>query len=212
MTPLLPALKQATRGHHDRLESRLDIMGPAYGLAEYTRLLQAFLGFHRPLEARLARVPGLPARVPDLQQRAKAGWLAEDLTVLGLDADSIARLPECKALPEFPDTATALGALYVVEGSTLGALAIGPHFRRRLGVESGAGGRYFAAYGRETMARWKDFGARCVDVDADSAAGKAAIETACATFESLETWLEELGVFGTGPGPAGPQTGGAEGP
>ena len=61
------------------------------------------------------RATGIAALLPDWADRARSAVIAEDLA--GLGADPVAPLDP----PTYADTATALGAAYVLEGSRLGA-------------------------------------------------------------------------------------------
>jgi heme oxygenase len=198
MSTLLPALRQATQKLHSRLEHRMNLFGREHSRPDYERLLRAFWGFYQPLEARLGAVQGLRERVPDLDLRlAKTAWLETDLLALGLATTDLESLPRCSALPDLPDEPSALGCLYVIEGSTLGGQIIGPHFRRTLGMEPSEGGRFFAGYGPETATLWRAFGEFC----AGFTVGPEAIRAACGTFETLEAWLEQSGLLREVPPP-----------
>ena len=59
--------------------------------------------------------------------------------------------------PEIPSKAFALGMAYVIEGSTLGGRVILKHLSSRINVTERQGAAFFAGYGRETGARWRQF-------------------------------------------------------
>ena len=50
-----------------------------------------------------------------------------------------------------------LGAMYVVEGSTLGGQYIAQHVEASLDLQPGEGDRFFRGYGQETMPKWREF-------------------------------------------------------
>jgi heme oxygenase len=96
----------------------------------------------------------LSAIVPDMQERLKRQWIEEDLTALGYRIDE----PDSFILSdEYETLSYALGAFYVLEGSTLGGRVILKSLPKSIGL-SGDGGRcYFAGYGADTGARWESF-------------------------------------------------------
>ena len=152
---LADRLKTDTRAAHADAEaspSMRALMAPDVSPAAYREHLAGVARFVVPLERRLAAA-GLDAVVPDLDARlVKAAWLRQDLDALG-DA---AALPGADG-GEPLGTAEALGALYVVEGSTLGGRLIERHLARALGVTPETGARYYHAYGEARGARWPAF-------------------------------------------------------
>ncbi|MDB4912577.1 MAG: hypothetical protein JWM95_221 [Gemmatimonadetes bacterium] len=93
--------------------------------------------------------------------------------------------------------AAAWGALYVVEGSTLG----GQHILRTLqtsepvrrhGLTADAGLAYFTGYGNRTAAMWRQFLSALGDADASSPGERdAIIHAAQATFALFEHVLTQ---------------------
>jgi len=148
-------LKAQTRPQHDAAEASpamRAVMSDALTRSEYRDHLARLLGFYAPLEPALGAVDGLRDWLPDLDQRlVKAGWLADDLRAF----DDGPMAPAGHAPPLTP--ASALGALYVVEGSTLGGRLIERHLHRTLGVTPASGARFYHSYGEERGARWITF-------------------------------------------------------
>lgn len=130
----------------------MPVMRPTLSRETYVRLLEQLQSVVGPLEARLLTLP-VPAAF-ELEARRKAPLLSRDLALLTtprprLDAGA---LPLSTGLPE------ALGALYVLEGATLGGQVIVRSLRRSLGITPESGGAYFHAYGPETGRMWQSFG------------------------------------------------------
>ncbi|MCA9710197.1 MAG: hypothetical protein KDK70_30435, partial [Myxococcales bacterium] len=71
------------------------------------------------MEPSLERHPELERALPDLRTRLKAAAIASDLRFLGWEPGPVA------ATRALDDEAHAWGALYVLEGSTLGTTTIG---------------------------------------------------------------------------------------
>lgn len=186
--PILERLKRETRQAHDRLESGLDLLQTPLSRERFTRLLERFWGFHAVWEPAIGRALADDAF---LNPRLKLARLQADLVALGRSPDDIARLPLCfeaaqlAPLPRRP--ATALGALYVLEGSTLGGQVI----TRALGAAPWlppAGLTYFDPYGARTGAMWRDFRDYVAD-RSTPAADAEMLAAAKATFERLRRWL-----------------------
>ena len=98
----LQRLRASTRALHERLERRLPLLSPTLALPEYTRLLAAFHGFYRPLEAQLDPIASRLASL-DWPQRRKTHLLEADLAVLGIAADAVIALPACSRVPSPSD-------------------------------------------------------------------------------------------------------------
>lgn len=189
---LLDALRRATRAAHDRLEARLPFAPPGPSRSAYRRVLEAFLGFYEPLEARLG---GLASAFAPLEwtPRRKSHLLCSDLLDLGASPEALARIPRCCALPPMPGGPEALGVLYVIEGATLGGRVIS----RRLRVAEitpDLGGRFFHGYGAQTGHMWTELVDRLRMGGRDSDERGRTVAAAVASFEAFEAWLEQQGV------------------
>src|SRR3954468_11281981 len=126
---ILELLKARTRSHHERAESALPLMDDGLTLDRYRGTLAAFLGVYLPMEERLGALHAWDALGFDFEGRRKAGLIDRDLLALGMSAAEIALAPLCPDLPRVDTLPRALGALYVMEGATLGGQVV----RRRLG-------------------------------------------------------------------------------
>lgn len=187
--PVHQRLRQATRDAHGRLERRMPFMAPDFDLAAYRRLLGAFHGFYRPLEALLA-APAQAIAGLDWPERVKLPLLARDLRALGMTTAEIDALPPCGGLPALHERGRVLGCLYVLEGSTLGGQVVQRLLGQRLGADAGGALAFFGSYGPEVGARWRGF-LRCLDAAPDAPLAEAAEQGAIDTFHALETWLQQ---------------------
>jgi heme oxygenase (biliverdin-IX-beta and delta-forming) len=194
---LLHLLRTATRPAHDRIETMLALTEPSLDGARYRAVLARFLGFWLGWEPRVAAALDDPLF---FAPRRRAHLLRRDLDALGLPEDEIAALPRC-ALPALAGPQAALGALYVMEGSTLGGRVLVRHVARRLGVAEGMpGALYFSGYGDATGAMWRDF---CVRLRAAPAGSAPEITAAAlATFDLLAAWFAPLSRSGVPEVPA----------
>lgn len=184
-------LKTETRALHDAIEQTpalARLLDADVRADEYVALLRCLWCFHAALEPRLEACleAGSLDSAFSLAARRKTPLLARDLAHYAAPVPPAA--PD-DALPALPTTAHALGALYVVEGATLGGRLILRHLGRSLGVTQAEGAAYYAGYGERTGAMWKTF---CALLDARLTTpeeGDAAVAGASALYRTLAAWL-----------------------
>ena len=145
---LLDDLRAETRQQHEALHVHpllAPLSRPDVTRDQYRDALTAFDAFYRAMESgrTIAAAPGVPdAPVTD--------WLAHDLA-------GIARPTLEMAVPAIDTEAKLWGYLYVKQGSMLGGAVMSKNLNRALGLRPGVDQLFFAGYGPETGARWKDF-------------------------------------------------------
>ena len=191
---LLDALRTGTALLHVALEKRLPFFCEQLDAGWYQRLLQAYYGFYGPMEAALYD-SGLIPEGYDPVLRVKTPTLLGDLTALGLDARAIHALSRCTELPVFDTPAACLGALYVLEGATLGGQVLRREMAQRLDVNAENGGAFLNVYGTETGRRWKDFLDYLGSLPLDAVAKQRAVDAARSTFSCFEQWLDSQEVL-----------------
>jgi heme oxygenase len=152
---ILVRLREATKQFHRDAEDAMDLPASIAGTADYLRLLRTLWPFYDALETRLDSIGGLAGALPDWPARHKARLLAADLATLGAEAPQ-ASVPTRAALAGVDDLAAAFGALYVVEGATLGGAAVGPSIRASLRGADDAFA-FYGCYGSQVGQRWRDF-------------------------------------------------------
>ena len=181
-------LRDRTEAIHQRLDESLEAQGMMRSLDGYRAILKRFLGLYRPLERHLEGISWAASGI-DAGQRRKAGWLSADLEQLGLTSGEIEKLPDCLSLPRLSSVPEGLGALYVIEGATLGGQVITRHIQSALGIDAANGGRFFTAYGDRTGLLWREFVAVLDRHGGDSEATAAIERTAIETFRCFESWM-----------------------
>lgn len=161
---MLSLLRDATRARHEALDAAVDVSTPEH--------------YRSFLTASLAAVQGLEPRVFGSAERTDA--LIADLSELG------AALPS--PLPiEIGSRDGALGAAYVMEGSTLGGMLLATRVE---GFTSAT--RYLRLRGKETGARWKQF---LVALERDVDDRAACVQGACAAFDHYARAFRLHGVL-----------------
>jgi heme oxygenase len=152
-------LRHETRQEHHDLEKALDLFSAQFNVTDYGNLLVKFFVFHVAFDAYLA-VKGLEGSSAEkfyLDGRSKKNWLAQDMDFMGIDnVVDIRKLSHDDFAILLPSTEHIWGAIYVIEGSTLGGEILARHFTKTLGLSPEAGLRFFTAYGSETKAKWNE--------------------------------------------------------
>jgi heme oxygenase len=189
--PIHSDLRAATSHLHRRLDARLPFS--TTDVAVYRRMMQAYYGFYLAFEDLLAATASV---IPGLgwAGRLKTSALTQDLMALGLTAARIDALPRCLYLPVIETQAQALGALYVVEGATLGGQVLRGIIKKKLHIDSASGGKFMDVYGAETRTLWQGFIA-CLSVLQEPKDIAQAVAVAQQTFICFEQWLETSEVL-----------------
>lgn len=185
---VMARLKAHTHTAHMRLEkNRYAVALAQHTLSReaYAAFLLKFHSFYTPLEPRLLACGDLLTLGLDYAERQKLPALTRDLLTLGVNP---ADYPVCPTVPEVTDLATALGVLYVVEGSTLGGQIIHRQLRALFGDEAESVMHFFGGYGPLTGPRWKAFGV-LVNTHVTPAMKPATLRAAEATFSMFEAWV-----------------------
>lgn len=146
-------LKAETATLHNQVEARAPmkrLMSPDLTKEEYGFALSRFWSIYSDLEPSLLQSEELREALPDLDKRSKLESLAHDLKNLGYPELSLATHVQKITF------AQALGTLYVLEGSTLGAQVITKSLRRHSFIDEDKL-NFFDHYGLETMIYWRKF-------------------------------------------------------
>jgi heme oxygenase (biliverdin-IX-beta and delta-forming) len=177
-------LRQETAAEHDAVEGSIPLMTEELDVKTYVSCLRRIHGFVAAWE-RSAAVHTPEWMRPMLKERRRQGLLEDDLACFGireLDPGS------GYEMPPLTDTASFLGAMYVMEGSTLGGQYIARHVERVLKLTDGRGSAYFRGYNERTGSMWKEFCEvlrnRVADDEADDA-----IAGAKAMFRAFGAWM-----------------------
>ena len=168
----LQTLRKETQEQHDAVEGVLPLTGPGLDRDSYRRMLQCFYSVVAGWESWALR--HAPARLlPLVNGRRRAALLLRDIEFFGdspFPTTTEADGEHSRSLPGSLQTllgdhapgsaeydAAFLGAMYVMEGSTLGGQYIARHVEQVLGLVPGQGDAYFHGYGEHTGAMWNGF-------------------------------------------------------
>ena len=138
---------------HAQLEAAINIDSALGSINTYRQLLLGYLSIYRPFEQALS---GLitPTGVITHPGLNNTSLLEQDLRALHTPAMH-SLLPA--TLPPLQTTDEILGALYVVEGSSLGGQYIYRQVQQQLHLDSTHGAAFFYGKGPATGTAWKRF-------------------------------------------------------
>ena len=180
-SPILQALRAETRPAHDQLEQNAfnqQLTSGTITAAATAHFLAKMYGFLVPYEARLRQQPLGPEW--EVATRQRAHLILEDLPQLA------SPLVICPAMPPLATWPQLLGAMYVLEGSTLGGQVIA----RQLAKANIPLRSYFSGYGERTGPLWKAF-CQLLAQEATPKNEADIVHSASLTFQHLDAWLNQ---------------------
>ena len=183
---MLSRLRNETRPQHEALEQQAFNQALTAGtltVPTTAHFLAKMYGFLVPYEAALHQHAAEFSPAWEVPERQRAHLILADLE---RPADAPG-LPLCPDMPPLHTRAQLLGAMYVVEGSTLGGQVITRQLARA-GILLRA---YFTGYGALTGPRWKTF---CQLLTVAAPAGPdpdEIVASACLTFNRLDQWITQ---------------------
>lgn len=172
-------LRARTRHAHDAAERAMNLQCRLASVEAYGELLIRLWSLHAAFEIELGKFAWATVGI-DFDSRKRAHWLADDIDYLG----RARRQPRALAHP-IDTTAAGIGALYVLEGSTLGGQAILQHATRLPGVSAMHGARFFCGHAGKTGSMWTAFIEALNRFDPVSQEARIIEESALRTFDEF---------------------------
>ncbi len=176
-------LKDSTQPSHQALEKKMvSIIKKIRTRQDYVKFLKLMYGYYSALEKRVQDY------VSDMEigKRRKAERLLEDISYF----ESTATPDICKELPPITSHAEALGAMYVMEGSTMGGKIIAKMIEGQAGINGPSGFSFFNGYGEENGRMWEEFKV-FLNRPFDEIEKLNLILTANRTFITFYNWIDK---------------------
>jgi heme oxygenase len=181
-------IKEATLQYHQQTEKILvGKMKAMRSKQDYVELLNDFYGYFGGLEKQIERYVNA-SNMADFEDRRKTAAIAVDIASMGGHIPAIAKVNE---LPVIDNYLKAFGALYVIEGSTLGGKIISKMVQQHLRVEGTDGLSFFNGYGDSTHKMWESFKQVLNDTPANAHEEAIVTDAANETFLKFKNWLEK---------------------
>jgi len=186
---ILERLRSSTQAAHALIETvpRLSrLLASDITATDYVETLQMLHAFHASIAADLARCLHGSSRGEELLDGKAIAALAADIAWFGatpLTPRQLQRPPT--------SVASALGALYVMEGSNLGSRITGRSVAKTLGVAPGSGGTFCCwLTAEDARRRWQLLQEVLrLEIDEPGTNWEPVTQAALATFASLELWM-----------------------
>ena len=180
-------LKDETLDSHQQLEKKVVTQIKAVGTPDdYAKLIRLFYGYFGGVEAAIALRPQL-IFLSDYDQRRKSVALANDLKLLNSSLPVIATE---SSLPGLENEFQIAGALYVMEGSTLGGKFIVKMLKEKLAQISPDAFSFFVGYQEDTGKMWQRFIDAINKMSLNEVQENEVIESANDTFSHFAKWID----------------------
>lgn len=180
-------LRIETHPRHEALEAAVGVDKLIRTRFAYAAYLARLWSVHKAAEAALCGLDFSELGF-DYTQRQRSKYLEADLQALGFPPGTL----NDKSIPPAPDFVSvhaALGGVYVVEGSALGARAILPSIKTSLGFDETRGASFFIGFGSDGKAIWRACLAALGTIEADSALADGIVAGANETFALFQDHL-----------------------
>lgn len=177
--PLLTSsLRNRTKSTHGKLDEHLMGLGLFSDKEKYKIFLTLQYHIHQDAHHLYAH-PQLARFIPNLQLRNRFDKVKEDMQDLEVP------LPQAIKAPLITDISAAVGALYVVEGSKLGAKYL-LHYVGMIGLSDQYGAKHLGADDEGRGASWRSFQSAIDTADIDiPVAVQAAEQTFSRVFDHV---------------------------
>jgi heme oxygenase len=185
---LTELLKEHTKQPHQELESIIiSKIKQLDSRATYAHFLRVFYGYIAAIEQKLNSILS-DELLADHNKRRKASLLLKDISELGHSAENVTLTSN---IPQIHSAAQALGAMYVLEGSTLGGKYISKMIAGRLALDPETALSFFNGYKEQTEAMWAQFKDTLNSYPLKEASEAEVIEAANQTFMKFKDWINE---------------------
>ncbi len=189
--PILEKLRAETGELHKKLDTSLyPLIQGMKTPEEYAKLLQTFYAYFKPLEEKVYKYIG-DAELKDHNERRNTGYILKDLETINQSTE----IEPAKETPEINNTAAAFGALYVMEGSTLGGKIIAKTIASNLGYTDTNALNFFSGYKEHTGPKWLTFIEALNNFAISANDDETIIEAAKSSFQKLKQHIDNIYQF-----------------
>ncbi|NTJ43665.1 biliverdin-producing heme oxygenase [Agrobacterium larrymoorei] len=182
-------LRAATSQAHKLLDGFIMSLKPFESRENFGKFVQTQYLFHRDLDAFFSN-DTLDKLLPDLKGRRRLGFIEQDLADLSLETPAVSDAHFSANNVDF-DLPEALGWLYVVEGSNLGAAFLLKD-AAKLGLGETFGARHLAGAPEGRGLHWRTFTAAMDEIELTPDEEGRVIAGAEAAFNAVHDYAKRL--------------------
>lgn len=195
---MIEQLRQATRTAHTQLDQTIyPIIQSTKTTQDYAELLHMFYGYFQPVYEKIDQFIDRNI-LTDYDQRRKPTAILKDLEKLN-PPSAIHHPPSiCPTTPAITDAPSAFGALYVLEGSTMGGAIITKKLKETTGLPD-EHFTFFNGYGPNNHTMWARFietlnqlptsNLQHLTTNLQPSVTDSATKTATETFQHFYNWV-----------------------
>jgi heme oxygenase len=182
---VMTTLKESTMDLHKEIEQHMPVFRKDFDKNKYQELLKKMHSFYKPFENSIQTSLETQGQGEFYKERYKTPQIEADLKSLNTEPMSFAQ-PE---MPTMNSLAAVAGALYVIEGSSLGGQIICKYLKENLALAPEQI-HFFQGYGPLTGKRWQEFQKWVGTLDFNEEETKVAVASARDTFKSMMNCLK----------------------
>lgn len=192
-TPVLFSewLKQGTSSTHESLDHRIMALQPFADRQRYALFVRTQLRLHRAVSGWYQHAD-LQQRLPMLNERDRLEAVLADCTDFGVTQAQLEQDLRATEAVLSQDPDQAIGWLYTVEGSNLGAAFLLKYAKTELQLSEDFGARHLAAHKDGRGLHWRQFKAALDQLPLSTAQQQAALQGAKDAFTFARANVEEL--------------------
>lgn len=183
-------LREETRTLHEDLEHAVAIDEQISSRTRYCAYLARLWALYSAAESALGS-HDFSALGFNYGACRRSQLIESDLSDIGVDLVNLRNAIRPKA-PALPTIEHALGCIYVLEGSALGARAMAPEVETKLGLTGTYGAKFFWGYGEEGKPIWRAVLASINAIDPVSSEAERVIQSAQATFLFFDAGFQSV--------------------
>ncbi|MGO1693488.1 MAG: biliverdin-producing heme oxygenase [Marinobacter sp.] len=188
---LTALLKTGTTREHEKLDKRIMALSPFSSRERYALFVRTQARLHRVV-APCYQNPVLKEWLPDLEERNRLEAVLADCGDFDISSAALQEDADVSSRVGVDDAYAALGWLYTVEGSNLGAAFLLKHAKKELALSETFGARHLAGNSDGRGAFWKRFKEGLDGIDLTETQRQAALGGALEAFAFARAGVEEL--------------------
>lgn len=189
--PLSVLLKNTSTGAHEGLDKRIISLAPFSNRERYSLFARSQLRLHKAT-SKWFLDEQLNAWLPELEQRNRMSAVLQDCEDLGVSQGKIANDMQAADQVKIIDPYTALGWVYTVEGSNLGAAFLLKMAVAQLDLSENFGARHLAGHDDGRGVHWKRFREKIDELPLTEKQRELAAQGALSAFTFARENVEEL--------------------
>ena len=190
-TPLSIWLKEGTTSTHESLDKRIMSLAPFDNLERYSCFLRTQSRLHQAISDWFHNEE-IQSWLPGLKERDRSEEVVLDCHDFDMTADQLQQDKQAAADINIADPYAALGWLYTVEGSNLGAAILLRYARKELGLSEQFGARHLAAHNSGRGEHWLQFKQAMDGLELNDSQREMALDGAKQAFSFARNNVEQL--------------------